>query len=803
MNKTGTEKWALDGIKVVDFGHYVAGPLTGMLLADQGADVVKVDRPGNPEVESLERSVYDRGKRRIQIDLKTEAGLAMAEKLIDVADVVIENFRPGVMDRLGLGPNKMTLRNPGLVYLSEPGFASTDEKASVRTFEGVIGAATAQYMDLKPGGSEVPIYTPIGLGSTYAAIHGAIAVVLALYRREDTGHGDVIEVSLAGAAMSAMAVLLMKADDPPLRYVGRGPSPFMGSFQCGDGKWIFWIASGHSRNTIELCKAIDIYNGLIADGMVDLPVYSNLGLEKNLPDSCHLTQEWNEEISKRMQDVLWTRPAAEWVRIVNDAGVPCALHRTAQEWLDARETDESALTIEVENERYGKVRQFGAQVDLSDSPEFVPSPPKEYLGDWKSKGKTSDVVGGGSMEPILKGLRVLDLSNVLAGPASARTLAEYGAEVIKIDTMNPYFGPRVFSWFPMEVSPGKRSLLLNLKDSRGREIFDRLVEISDVIVHNFRPGVADRLGIGYERIHKLNTRLTYRNITAMDGPKVGAWGNRPGFDPMVQAATGIQVRYGGEGKPPVLHGWASCIDYITGYSGTYGVVLALLRQKRCGPSGALVRTSLAMGSQLVQAPLMFSAEGHPTGGEPQGQKAVGEHSLHRTYQTCDGWIFLGGAEQDVQRLTVIPGLEDVPISPDEEENRARLLKDKIVRGTVEEWVNVFVLAGFGCHRVDNIEDLRRSYLHDVKADGSGVWDDGRSISAIRVTDHPAGTEIDICPPAYARFRRTVLHLCTAGPAMGEHTREILKELGFVDREIDGFVSEGAVKEFFSEHYLPR
>ena len=195
--------------------------------------------------------------------------------------------------------------------------------------------------------------------------------------------------------MSAMAVLLMKANDPPPRYAGRDSSPFMGSFQCGDGKWIFWIAGGHSRNTIALCRAIDIYDGLIADGMVDLPVYSNLGLENNLPDSSHLTREWNEEISKRMQVVLTTRPAAEWVRVVNDAGVPCALHRTAQEWLDASETDESALTIEVGNDRFGTIRQFGSQVDLSDSPEFVPSPPRAYLGDWTSKGETRDAVGLG------------------------------------------------------------------------------------------------------------------------------------------------------------------------------------------------------------------------------------------------------------------------------------------------------------------------------------------------------------------------------------------------------------------------
>ena len=96
-------RWPLEGVRVVDFGHYVAGPLAGMLLADQGADVVKVDRPGDERVFELERVVYDRGKKRVELDLKSGAGLEAARKLIDLADVVIENFRPGVMDRLGLG----------------------------------------------------------------------------------------------------------------------------------------------------------------------------------------------------------------------------------------------------------------------------------------------------------------------------------------------------------------------------------------------------------------------------------------------------------------------------------------------------------------------------------------------------------------------------------------------------------------------------------------------------------------------------------------------------------------------------
>ena len=134
----------LAGVRVVDFGHYIAGPLAGMLLADQGAQIIKVDRPGTRSANAGDAAdaMYNRGKTRLELDLKSEAGLAAARRLIAAADVVIENFRPGVMDRLGLGAHVLTERHPRLIYLSLPGFASTDlGKANIRAFEGVLNAA--------------------------------------------------------------------------------------------------------------------------------------------------------------------------------------------------------------------------------------------------------------------------------------------------------------------------------------------------------------------------------------------------------------------------------------------------------------------------------------------------------------------------------------------------------------------------------------------------------------------------------------------------------------------------------------
>jgi len=120
---------ALDGIRVIDFGQYIAGPMTAMLLADQGADVVRVDPPGGPRWDSPANATFNRNKKSIVLDLKLAADLETARRLIETADVVVENFRAGIMDRFGLGAAKMTAANPRLIYCSLPGFAEDDPRA--------------------------------------------------------------------------------------------------------------------------------------------------------------------------------------------------------------------------------------------------------------------------------------------------------------------------------------------------------------------------------------------------------------------------------------------------------------------------------------------------------------------------------------------------------------------------------------------------------------------------------------------------------------------------------------------------
>ena len=201
---------SLEGLNVIDFGHYYAGPMTGMLLADQGANVIRIVKSGDRELPDQQYRLLNRNKNLLELDLKSENGKTQALSLLEKADVVIENFRPGVMQRLGLDYASVKPINPGLIYLSLPGFASTDkERAHLQAWEGILGAASGIYTDMGWARFMLdypPVYTGIPVCSAYGAAHGVTAVLSALLARETHGVGTVLEVPLVRAGLSTFSL---------------------------------------------------------------------------------------------------------------------------------------------------------------------------------------------------------------------------------------------------------------------------------------------------------------------------------------------------------------------------------------------------------------------------------------------------------------------------------------------------------------------------------------------------------------------------------------------------------------------
>ena len=673
---------ALDGIRVIDFGQYIAGPLAAMLLADQGADVVRVDPPGGPRFATPANATWNRGKRSIVLDLRNEADQALAHRLVAGADVVVENFRPGVMERLGLGAHAMTAANPRLIYCSMPGFASDDPRAGVAAWEGVIAAATDTYRPAPGAKHDRPVYLGIPVASNFAALIAAQSIMVALVARVRDGAGQRIEVPLFDAMFTAIGARGMRNPgpaDPSLDITG------FGIYECADGRCVHFAPV--EPRFMDWFVAVNGLDDWAREGLLDR---ARLGA-----DSAVL-----ERLREKLRVLFRTRSALEWEEAVNAAGTPLAVCRTMPEWIETPHARASGTIVEVEDPEYGPMLQPGIAVRLSRSPGRIRGPRRSLDGD---RAAIIDGIGArkaetpgaatpvGPRRPALEGVRVLDLTQVWAGPTAARALAEYGADVIKINS--PHL--RIFTH--VDVNRGKRSLLLDLADQSDMTAFLRLVESADVVMQNFRHGVAERLGIGYERLRQIRPDIIYASVSCYGYEE--PWGDRRGYEVQGQAVAGAQAQFGGDGMAARLP--YEINDYGTGALAAYAIALALYHRVRAGV-GQQVHAALSYTATLHQS-LYLQGYAGKRWDEPRGQHALGSGPLHRLYRARDGWLFLGACEGDLPGLARVPGLEGIEASRGEA--LASFLESRIREGTVAEWVQRLNAAGAGAHALTPVREL--------------------------------------------------------------------------------------------------
>ncbi len=831
----------LDGIRVIDFGQYIAGPLAAMLLADQGAEVIRVEPPGGPFYNTPANAVFNRGKQRIHLDLKSRDDLKIARDLIGTADVVIENFRPNVMARLGLGAEGMCGRNPRLIYLSLPGFSAADrEMASVQAWEGVIAAATGLYTDIsltREFRRDPPVYTALPMASLYAAVHGVSAVVLALLAREDDGRGDVIEVPLASAVISGLSAIVTEIEDKPKRYgdptfqemdrssfsagddlakvLAEYGNPLYTNYRCADNRLYFVCSDAHRKISEAALRTLGLWEELVRAGLpMDDPFRPVTEWEDgaNLFSSNGLPLTWRQRIRTKMADAFRAHPGKVWESRFGKAGAAGAVQQTTEEWIRSEHALASGLVVEVEDGQYGPMKQFGPQVWFPDGEKPpAPSPVRDLNGgdlealismthDKSSveEGTTS----GNAPRRILEGIRVLDLCNVLAGPTTGAQLARFGADVIKIDSPSPCFDPFCTIYYALDIGRGKRSMLLDLKTEMGQKAFERLLKRTDIVVYNGTNAGLHRLGLDPQRLHKLNSELILVQISAFGGPGSGPMTNYVGYDDTTQAATGIMARFGTLDDPEE-HCNASTVDSLTGFTGVFASALALFRRRRL-KKGAHVATSLAAVAQLAQSPYFYDFDGREPWNEPNGRRAVGENALYRIYETADEWLFLGARPSQLNHLA--EALEQPAIAAagsdlgDEELNR--ILEHRLRQLPASDWIKRLRPVGIGAEAVQTLKQVRETHL---AVDGIDEIDlNGESILLIRYPSHPSGRWVDLIAPNWIRMKNSLINETAPASKFGRHTRAVLEEHGYAPAEIEELISSGVAAESWSntDEYLP-
>jgi crotonobetainyl-CoA:carnitine CoA-transferase CaiB-like acyl-CoA transferase len=385
-------------------------------------------------------------------------------------------------------------------------------------------------------------------------------------------------------------------------------------------------------------------------------------------------------------------------------------------------------------------------------------------------------------------LRVLDLSRVRAGPTCVRQLADFGADVIKIESP-PGVDPNEGMGGPRDgpdmqnLHRNKRSMTLNLKLPEAREVFSRLAKTADVVVENYRPDVKFRLGIDYASLEKINPRIILASISGFgqDGP----YRDRPGFDQIAQGMSGVMGVTGDPGGKPMRVG-AAIADVAGGLYAALGVLTALLERESSGKGQWVQSSLLHAGIGLLD----FQAARYLMKGEVPSAMGNDHPTSMPTsaYKTADGYINVACSGEGMwKRLCNLLGREDMLAMPEFKDNEGRSKNRKKLNEILNEafaaresgaWIDELNKAGVPCGPIYR--------MNEVFADPQV-----QHIGAAAEANHPRlGRYKIVAQPA--KLSRTPATVAAATPELGEHTEEILKELGYPAGDISTLRSKGAI-----------
>ena len=362
---------ALDGLRVLELCSHLSGPYCAMMLGDLGADVIKVERPGDGDEarqmppfvngESAPFMLWNRNKRSITLDLKAQKGREDLLALVREADILLENFRPGTLDRLGLGYDVLALANPRLVYCAISGFGQTGPYRDRGGFDlitqGMSGLMSVCGLEDGP-----PLRLPIAISDVAAGCYAAIGILAAVEARHRTGRGQMVETSLLDSAVSfglyEAAHFFATGENPArLGQAHRGSAPYQ-AFQTGDG----WITIGAAQQNfwIRLCAIV---------GLPELP--DDPRFRTNA-----LRVANNAALVGLLQARLTTQPSGHWLAQLEAAGIPAGPVLTHRQVFSDPQIIAREMVAEVAHKRAGSTNTLGVAIKLSDTPASIrrPSP---------------------------------------------------------------------------------------------------------------------------------------------------------------------------------------------------------------------------------------------------------------------------------------------------------------------------------------------------------------------------------------------------------------------------------------------
>lgn len=358
----------LDGLTVLDFSHALAGPYCSMLMAAYGARVIKIEGPEGdigrtwgPPFQGEDASYFvglNMGKQSVSLDLKTEEGLAYCRQLAQQADIVLENFRPGTLNRLGLDYATLANANPKLIYVSISGYGQSGPRRMEPAMDLIIQSASG-LMSITGTLAGETVKTGHSIADITAGLFSLIGSLLALEARHRTGRGQFVDVSMMDTVMSTMLpsfsrYMASQVVPKPMGTLFDGIVPYR-NFRCADREITVAVASDKLWKSF--CAAIE------RPDLFSHPDYITNPLRVK-----HRTV-----LEPLLEALFLSRPAAHWVKVLSREGVPCTQVRNLKEVLNDEQTQARNMTPEVTHPAAGTMKVLGVPVKLSDTPGEIRS----------------------------------------------------------------------------------------------------------------------------------------------------------------------------------------------------------------------------------------------------------------------------------------------------------------------------------------------------------------------------------------------------------------------------------------------
>ncbi|UOR03544.1 CoA transferase [Hymenobacter aerilatus] len=740
----------LEGLLVVEFCQFLAGPSAGLRLADLGARVIKIERPGAGESgrqiaiknlfvdgSSLVFHTINRNKESYAADLKNPEDLARVKLLLAQADIMTHNFRPGIMEKIGLDYDSVRALNPRIVYGVVTGYGSVGPWASKPGQDLLIQSLSGlAYLSGTQGDGPVPF--GIAVADIICGSHFAQGLLAALLKRNKTKQSVLVEVSLLESVLDLQFELL--------------------TTHLNDGGQLPQRGAARGTAHAYLSAPYGVYqtqDGYLALAMGNLPqIDATLGC--GILDKCPNADSWfaqRDEIAALLAAALREKPTQHWLSVLEPQGIWCgevlnyqqatsspgfqALGmRQLVELPDGQQLPTTRCPIRIDGQKLYSPKAAprpGQHTEVINEEFKLTSPPSALSkeGELDSSSKIGEARAGQAKlevsspslvekelggESPLKGLLVVDFSQFLSGPSASLRLADLGARVIKIE--RPETGDICRHLYTSNVimngessvfhaiNRNKESFAADLKNELDQEQVWALVRQADVVMHNYRPGVMERLGFDYASVKAQNPGVVYGEISGYGTE--GPWRDKPGQDLLLQSASGLTWLSGNASSGPVPMG-LSIVDMLAGAHLAQGLLACLVRRSISGPgtnSGGLVQVSMlesAFDFQFETITTFFNDGGVL----PERTQHNNAHAYlgapYGIYQTHNGYLALAmGSIPVLGKLLGCPELLNYP-EPAQAFAQRDEIKDILARhlltDTTEAWLAILEPADIWCANV--------------------------------------------------------------------------------------------------------